>query len=64
MAERKKASAEQISKQNEYNKANYDRLTVMLPKGTRQKYRAHAESKGLSLNALIVQLLDKDIKQA
>lgn len=63
MANRKKASAEQIAHQNDYNKQKYDRLSIMLQKGTRDKYRTHAESRGMSLNALVVYLLDKDIEE-
>lgn len=62
MRERKKASAEQIERQNEYNKAKYDRLSVMLPKGTRQRYKSYAAAKGMSLNALIVSLLDREMQ--
>lgn len=39
----------------------YDQVSLRIPKGTREKYKAHAESKGKSLNALIVELLDKDM---
>ena len=45
-----------------YMKENRDRVTVWVQKGDRERYKAHAESKGLSLNALIVQLLESDIK--
>ncbi|MGN0150205.1 MAG: Arc family DNA-binding protein [Clostridia bacterium] len=34
-----------------------------MPKGERDKYKQYAESKGMSLNALIIQLLNKDMKQ-
>lgn len=40
----------------------YDQVSLRIPKGTREKYKNHAESKGKSLNALIVELLDKDMK--
>lgn len=63
MAKKKKASAEQIAHQNDYNKQKYDRLSIMLPKGTRDKYKAYAQSRGMSLNALVVYLLDKDIEE-
>ena len=44
-------------------KDNYEPVTVRFPKGDREKYKAHAESKGMSLNKLIVELLDKDMAQ-
>lgn len=39
----------------------YDQFSLRIPKGTREKYKAHAESKGKSLNALIVELLEADM---
>ncbi|MDE6665857.1 MAG: Arc family DNA-binding protein [Ruminococcus sp.] len=39
----------------------YDQVSLRIPKGTREKYKNHAESKGKSLNALIVELLEADI---
>lgn len=45
-----------------YIKNAYDSFTVRVPKGTREKYNAHAESKGTSLNKLVIELLENDIK--
>ena len=42
---------------------NYDQVSLRMPKGARDKYKAHAESKGKSLNALIIELLEQDMKQ-
>ena len=39
----------------------YDQVSLRIPKGTREKYKSHAESKGKSLNALIVELLEADM---
>lgn len=47
-----------------YMKEKRDRITVGVPKGDKDRYKAHAESKGLSLNALIVQLIEEDIKKS
>lgn len=46
-----------------YCKANYDNITVRVPKGARKKYKTFAESKGKSLNALIVELLDREMSR-
>jgi predicted HicB family RNase H-like nuclease len=46
-----------------YMKEKRDRITVGVPKGDKDKYKVHAESRGMSLNALIVELLEKDIKE-
>ena len=44
-----------------YISKSYDQFSVRVPKGDREKYKSHAESKGMSLNALIVKLLEDDI---
>ena len=44
-----------------YMKEKRDRIVVGVPKGDKDRYKAHAESKGKSLNALIVELLEEDI---
>lgn len=43
-----------------YNEQNYDRLTVRLPAGDKPKLKAKAESKGMSVNAYILSLIEKD----
>ena len=42
--------------------AKLDEIKVRVPKGRREIYKNHAEAKGKSLNALIVELLEKDMK--
>lgn len=44
-----------------YMKAKRDKLTLNLPAGDKERYKAHADSKGKSLTALIVELLERDI---
>ena len=46
-----------------YCKANYDNITVRTSKGKREIYKAYAEKSGKSLNALIVELLEKEVKE-
>lgn len=41
-----------------YISKNYDQISIRIPKGDREKYKNFAESKGKSLNAFIVQLLN------
>ena len=53
----------QIQRQNKYVAEKYDRFTATFPKGKKEEYRVHAESKGTSLNALINELLEDDIKK-
>jgi predicted HicB family RNase H-like nuclease len=47
-----------------YMKENRDRLTVWVQKGDRDRYKQQAESKGLSLNAYIIKLLEEDKEKA
>lgn len=46
-----------------YMKNKLDDIKVRVQKGKREIYKAHAERKGKSLNALIIELLDQDMKQ-
>lgn len=46
-----------------YMKEKRDKLTLNLPLGDKERYKAHAESKGKSLTGLIVELLEEDIKR-
>lgn len=48
---------------NKYVKQNYDRVNVTMPKGKKDEYKLHAQSKGMSLNAYIISLIEADIKK-
>ena len=54
--EQKKATAK-------YMKNKLDDIKVRVPKGKREVYKAHAERQGKSLNALIIELLEKDMQE-
>lgn len=43
-----------------YMEKAYDRLELQLKKGMKDVYRAQAAAHGLSLNAYIISLLDRD----
>lgn len=45
---------------NRYNNKHYDRLYIMLPKGTKDQVKERAKAVGLSVNAYIVSLIRKD----
>lgn len=47
-----------------YMKEKRDKLTLNLPLGDKERYKAYAESKGMSLTALMVQLIEEDIKNS
>lgn len=53
MEDKKKVSAAQQKAVNKYVKENYDRINVNMPKGRKDTVKAHAESRGESLNAFI-----------
>lgn len=44
-----------------YMKDKRDKLTLNLPAGDKERYKAHAEKRNKSLTGLIVELLEKDI---
>ena len=46
-----------------YEKENYDKVLLRLQKGSRDKIKAHAQQKGMSLNAYIVDLIEKDMER-
>ena len=39
--------------QNEYNKQNYDRIGLMIPKGMGEIWKAEAKRRNMSLNAFV-----------
>lgn len=47
---------------SKYESVNYDKVLLRLPKGERDKIKAHAESLGMSLNAYINELIGRDMK--
>lgn len=51
----KKATAKYMAKA-------YDEIKTRVPKGQKAVIQAHAQSKGLSLNAYIVGLIEKDMR--
>lgn len=46
-----------------YMREKRENLNVNLPLGAKDRYKAHAEKRGKSLTALIVDLLERDIKE-
>ena len=59
-----KYSEAQNKATQKYIKNTYDTITVRVPKGMREKYNKHAESKDTSLTKLITDLLNKDMEDA
>lgn len=46
---------------NKYQAEKYDRIIVQVKKGQKEKIKAHAESRGMSLNAFIVEAIEKEM---
>lgn len=46
---------------NKYNAENYDRISLSVPKGKKDKIKAFAESKGESLNGYVNRVIDEDM---
>lgn len=46
---------------NRYNAKAYDRITTVVPKGRKIAVEAFAEKKGVSVNALINSLLQREL---
>ena len=55
------AEEKQYRRQNAYNAAKYDKIGLMLPKGSKEKIKRAAEEKGVSVNAWITELIKKKI---
>lgn len=45
-----------------YKAASRDKLTLDIPKGSKERYKDHAEKRGKSLTALVIELLERDIQ--
>lgn len=48
---------------NKYNAKAYDRIALSVKKGQREIIKQYAESKGLSLNGYINNLIEEDMKK-
>lgn len=46
-----------------YVSAHYDKITVTVPKGERERYKALAERLGVSVNQLFIQSVEKYIEE-
>lgn len=48
---------------NKYIANNYDRLNITVPKGKKDEYKLAAEAEGKSLNAFIVECIEKRMEE-
>lgn len=61
MAYKKKEDA--LSYIAEYQKNNYDRITVMAPKGTKEDVKKIADIKNISVSAFVLECIQKEIER-
>ena len=47
---------------NKYNDANYDRISLVVPKGKKEEYKEIAESAGKSLNQFVIDCIEKGME--
>lgn len=48
---------------NKYNKQNYDQFLLSMPKGSKVRYKAIADSKEMSLSVFIVKAVEEKIER-
>jgi hypothetical protein len=46
-----------------YNEKAYDRISLSVPKGKKDEFKKVAEQKGMSLNGMILEALEKFINE-
>ena len=60
----RKTSQARINASNKYRKKTYDNLSVAIPKGKREYYKAAAEKLGYSsINQFIISAMDEKIER-
>ncbi len=55
-------SKAQMTATNKYRAKSYDQINITIKKGMKDEYKALAEKKGMSLNAYIISLIEKDME--
>ncbi len=48
---------------NKYNAENYERISLVVPKGKKEAIKNHAESQGESLNGFISRAIDETMQR-
>lgn len=47
----------------QYQKENYDRITVMAPKGTKDDIKKAAELKGMKISGFVLDAINKELER-
>ena len=61
--EETKAKFNKVAYNNSYNLKAYDRINLTLPKGRKEELKAHAESRGESVNGFINRAIENQIER-
>ena len=57
-----KVKFDKIAYNNRFIAQSYDRINLTVPKGNKDRIKAHAEKNGESINGYINRLIDSDLK--
>ena len=63
MARPKKEEFNQIKYQNEYNKSNYDRVGIVMPKGRKDVIKKKAMEAGQSMSEYVNQAIEERMER-
>lgn len=56
-----KEKEKELSYIAQYQKDNYDRITVMAPKGTKEEIKKAAELKGMKISSFVLDAVQKEL---
>nr|DAV13552.1 MAG TPA: hypothetical protein [Caudoviricetes sp.] len=58
-----KEKEKELSYIAQYQKNNYDRITVMAPKGTKEDVKRAADLKGVKMSAFVLECIQKELER-
>ena len=58
-----KDKGKELSYIAQYQKDNYDRITVMAPKGTKDQIKSAADLKSVSVSAFVLECVQKELER-
>ena len=53
---------DKVKYNNDYNKDHYDRVNLLVPKGTKTRWKQAAQIQGKNLSAFVFDLVEADIQ--
>ena len=58
-----KEKEKELSYIAQYQKDNYDRITVMAPKGTKEDVKRAADLKGVKMSTFVLECIQKELER-